>query len=379
MSGPPHVVVLGAGVVGCATAYYLSRRGVKVTVVEREAIGSCASGFALGLLSPLTGTGIPGPMAPFAEAAFKTHSELWPALQDETGMDLQVRLMPHLEVFIDGPDADEHRAEVEHWSGVSGFSTRWLSADEVRALEPRLAPDVHSGVLVENVVMLDSYRYTLALAQAAERHGAHMASGEVLGLVSEGRRVMGVRLRQGEIACDSVVLALGPWSGQASAWLGFDVPVKPLKGQIIYLEGGDPSFPYHMHGPCSVVQKADGMVWVGATEEPVGFDDKTTDEARDYLMHRALKMIPCLEQRKLLRQTACLRPVTPDSQPIVGEAPGWDGVFLATGTEKKGILISPAVGQAVADLIIDGETSLPIEPFAPERFAALAPGPAGEA
>lgn len=75
MSRPPHVVVLGAGVIGCATAYHLSRRGVKVTVVEREAIGSCASGFALGLLNPLTGTGIPGPMAPFAEAAFKMHSE----------------------------------------------------------------------------------------------------------------------------------------------------------------------------------------------------------------------------------------------------------------------------------------------------------------
>lgn len=70
MSSPPHVVVLGAGVMGCATAYYLSRRGVRVTVVEREAIGSCASGFALGLLNPLTGIGIPGPMAPFAEAGF---------------------------------------------------------------------------------------------------------------------------------------------------------------------------------------------------------------------------------------------------------------------------------------------------------------------
>lgn len=363
------IAVLGAGVAGCATAYFLAKEGASVAVVEREAIGSCASGYALGLLNPLTGTGIPGPAQPLAEAAFKLHRQLWPALQEESGVDIQARLMPHLELCLTAEAVAFYQKEVRRWSEAEGFSARWLGPDEALRLEPRLAPDLLGAVLLESVGMLDSYRYTLALAQAAERHGARFLNGQLAGVKRSGDRVTSVLLGSQELACGAVVLALGPWSGHASRWLGLDIPVRPLKGQILHLQGTAPPLEYHLHGPCSLVHKADGMVWVGATEEEAGFDTTVTAEARDALMERAVRTVPCLAQQALVRQTACLRPVTPDRQPIIGKAPGWENVYLATGAEKKGILISPAIGRSVADLVLRGETSLPIAPFAPGRPA----------
>ena len=372
MTQGSDIVVLGAGVAGCATAYYLARDGFKVTVIERESIGSCASGNALGLLNPLTGHGIPGPISPLTETAFKMHKELWPALEEESGVDFQARLMPQLEVCLTEDDVREQREEFNRWVKADGFSARWLEPDEVVRLEPRLTPECLGGIMLEDVGMLDSYRYTLALAQAAEHYGAMFITAEAVGLKATGNRVTGVVLGSGEIDCDALVVALGPWSGALSDWLGLDIPVEPLKGQILYIEGIDPPLEYYVHGPCSFVHKADGMVWVAATEEHTGFDNSTTIEARHYLMERAVKLMPCLRELKLLNQTACLRPITADADPILGQPEGWDGVYLATGAEKKGILISPVMGRATADLIIKGETALPIEQFTLERFTSAA-------
>jgi glycine oxidase len=377
MSPTADVVVLGAGVAGCATAYYLASEGVNVKVVERDAIGSCASGFAVGLLNPLTGTGIPGPMEPFAKIAFEMHKELWPVLQERGDVDIQVRLIPHLELFLTPEDAAAQQEEIGRWSRAEGFSTRWLGPDDVHRMEPRITRDVHSAVLLENIGVVDSYRFTLALAQAAESHGAEFLHGEVVGLNAAGGKVTGVKLEQGEIACETVVVALGPWSDDASDWLGVSIPVEPLKGEILYLDGMDPPLEYNLNGPCLVTHKADGFVWIAATLEKAGFDDTTTVSARDWLMKAALTIMPSLGQQGLVRQTACLRPVTPDSQPILGKSPGLKGVYLATGAERKGILIGPAMGRAVADLIIRGETSLPIAPFAAERFARGNEAPPG--
>ncbi|MDP6402552.1 MAG: FAD-dependent oxidoreductase [SAR202 cluster bacterium] len=369
MSTSADVVVLGAGAAGCATAYFLAREGVRVRVIERESIGSCASGYAQGMLNPLTGNGIPGPNEPLAIAGFNMHRELWPVLQEEAQVDIQARMVPQLDLCFRVDEIDGLREEMERWDRADGFSARWLGPDEVHRLEPRIAEDVKGAVLLENVGMLDSYRYTLALAQAAERHGAEFVTGEVVGLRSSGGRATGVAMGRGDIPCQAVVIALGPWSGRASDWLGLDIPVEPLKGQMIYLEGLDPPLEQYVHGPGTLAQKVDGNVWIGATEEHAGFDTGTTVEARDSLVRMALEMVPSLGRLGFLRQTACLRPVTPDSRPIIGRLPGWDGVFLATGAEKKGILFSPAMGRAVADLILTGNTSLSLEAYSPERFS----------
>ena len=362
------VVVLGGGVAGCAAAYFLARDGAAVTVVERDGVGSGASGYALGQLNPLTGDGIPGPVQPLADAAFRMHRELWPRLTEESKIDFQASMVPHMEVYFTAEDAADHREERERWSEAPGFRTEWLGPDDVSGLEPRIAGDVYGGLLLEDVGMLDSYLYTVALSRAAMSGGAAFVRGEVVGLQASGSRVSGVRLEDRRIDCDAVVVALGPWSGRCSQWLGTEVPIEPLKGEIVYLEGLDPPLRHHIHGPCSVVQKADGLVWVAATMESAGFDLESTESGRDLLLGQAFGMVPCLVEQRLVRQTACLRPLSADSLPILGRMPGWEGVYMTTGAGKKGILFSPATGRAVADLVLNGETALPIGPFDPGRL-----------
>ena len=371
MAQTADVVVLGAGVAGCAAAYYLAREGLKVTVVERDGIGSGASGYAMGLLQPLSGAGVPGVAQPFSEASFKMHPQLWESLREEAAdVDFQAGMVPHMALCMSAEDIPGQRRQMARWSEADGFSTRWLGPEEVRVMEPRIASQVVGAVLLEDLGILDSHRFTLALASAAESHGATFLTGEAVGLESEGDRLTAVTLRNGRVACASTVLALGPWSGMAADWLGMAVPIVPFKGQVLRLKELLPPLRHHLATDCAIVQKADGMVWVGSTEEEdAGFDDAVTAEARDDLIGRALEIMPAIGGLEVVRQTACLRPLSPDRLPILGRVPGWQGVYLATGAGKKGILYGPAMGRSVADLITRGKTSLPIEPFAPERFA----------
>ncbi len=363
-----EVVVLGAGVVGCAAAYYLARDGANVTIIEREAVGSGASGFAVGLLNPLMGTGIPGPMAPLAEQTFQMHKDLWPEIEQASGVDLQTRELPHLQLCFTDDELRQARVDMARWNASDGFSAEWLDPGQVCKLDPRISNLVAGAVLLRHIWILDSYRLTLALLQSAETLGATLINGEANGIESDGGQVTGVRVNDQTLACDAVVIALGPWSGQALTGVEPALPVAPLKGQILHLEAPTEPFRYHMAGPGQVAQKADGLVWIASTEEEAGWDVTLTQAARDTLMARAVKMVPSLAELKIVRQTACLRPVTLDRQPIVGPLSGVAGAYLATGAEKKGILFGPIMGRAVADLVMSGKTALPIKPLSPQRL-----------
>lgn len=362
------VVVLGAGVVGCAAAFYLARYGAKVTIVERDAVGSGASGFALGLLNPLTGSGIPGPIALPAEQAFRMHKELWPEIEDVSGIDLQAREMTHLQLCFNENDVLRERNDMDRWNKVDGFSAEWLDGTEVLGIEPRISPLITGAVLLRHIWVLDSYRLTLAMFQAAKTLGTEFVQGSVIGIESANGHVNAVYINDQTVDCDAVVIAMGPWSGQSLVGVKTPMPITPLKGQILHMGAPAKSFPYNLAGPGQITQKADGMVWIASTEEDSGWDTELTQMAHETLMGRAIKMVPSIAKLKLVRQTACLRPVTPDRLPIVGPFPGLTGAYLATGAEKKGILLGPIMGSAVADLVVSGKTTLPIEALSPERF-----------
>ena len=365
------VAIIGGGVTGCAAAYYLTREGLDVAVIDHQGIANAASGYALGLLNPLSGALIPGRLAAFAIEAFDEHRRLWPRLEEESSIDFQGRMMPHLEIALDETDRPLLLDEMERWNATDGFSARWLDCEEVRALDSRIADEVVGAVLLESLGMVDSRLLTRALMDAACQRGASIVEERALGISWSGDRAVCVSTIGGEIACRAVVFATGPWSGVVGEWTGLDIPVTPLKGQIVRLEGLSPPLRYHIAGPGAVVQKADGKLWVAATEEEVGFDLTTTSEARQSLLERAARVFPSVSHVRVLEQTACLRPRTPDALPVLGRAPNRENVYLATGGGKKGVLLAPAMGRVVADLVVRGETRLPIDDFAPGRFAGL--------
>ena len=364
-----EVVIVGGGAAGCAVAYYLVRSGVKATVIEGQGVASQASGYAAGGLNPLQGAGIPGPLGPFAWECFQMHFNLWEDLQEETGLDFQGRTVSSIRVAFEESDLSDMDNTLDLCSAAEGFEARWLDAREIHDLDPRITPKAVGGLYSHGSAALDSYQYTMALAEAAKKRGARLRQGKVCGLDHSNGRVTGVQLEDGMVSCDWVVLAMGPWSRQAEPWLGIYIPVDPLKGEILRLGLSGPALAYDLSGGGgSLYAKPGGQVWCGATEEWRGFDRQVSEAARRSILERAVNLIPELTHAPVVMHTACLRPVTPDWLPIIGQVPGYANVYLATGAGKKGILLSPGMGKGIADLVTTGDTQLPIGSFAPQRF-----------
>ena len=365
------VVIIGGGAIGSSIAYRLASEGSSVTLLERDSIGGHASGFSGGLLNPTSET---GKLVPLHHQSFRMHREMLDRVQQESGVDAQVLMMPHIELALTEADIPIQKAELERISKFSDFKSEWLEPGDIRKLEPRITEDLYGGVLVEDVIILDSYNFTLATARAAEAHGAEIVLREATRIIYEKDRAVGVMLGQDRISCGAVVLALGPWSGAATLWVDIDVPVAPQKGELVRLEGLDPRLGFHLRAfhsdnTCAVYQKADGLIWLGATrKDGSGFDTTPSADALNSISLTAMRMMPELESQKLVLQTACLRPVTPDGDPILGQVPGKEGMFIATGTAGQGILLAPVIGRAIADLVSTGETDIDIAPFGFDRF-----------
>ena len=369
MNRSADVVIVGGGIAGVAAAYYLAHAGIKSTVLERDGLASHASGFAYGGL----GGGIAGgphPNYPVMAESMRLYRTLSRSLPEETGVDIQYRDTAALKLAFSEEEAAELAGRLDWQQQQPGYSVRWTNADDARLVEPRISPDAVGAVHIEGTADVEPYRLTLALAQAAERLGATLRTGRVTGLVRDDGRISGVMTEGERIATDCVVLAMGPWSADASAWAGIDIPIRPLKGQIIRLRA--PGAPYRVsvgHGSNYAMTKpSDGLVWAGTTEEEAGFDESTTVDGRDRIVDSTLRMLPALVDAELVMQTACLRPVAPDGRLILGRVPSVEGLYIATGAGRQGIMMAPAMGKITADLIANGESSMSIDAYDPSRF-----------
>ena len=362
------IAIIGGGAAGCAVAYYLAQSGVKSTIIEREGIGNQASGNAAGGLNPLTGIGIPGPLAVFGWECFQLHSELYPDLIDQTGIDYQHRTVGKIDLALVESDIEGLKETARRINAVEGFEAHWLEPNEVAKLEPRIAPGILGGTYDYGNTGADSHKLTNAFATAS---GATIREGNVQGLEGSGGKIDRVILDDGEISCGQVVMALGPWSRKAESWLDTYIPVDPLKGEILRMELPGPTLNHDVSGGGgNIFNKPGGLAWCGTTGEWRGFDRQPLEETRQDIMERVSRVVPDMAGAKLDLHTACLRPVTPDWLPILGLAPGYENVYLATGAGKKGILLAPAIGKSIADLITSGKTALPIAGFTPDRFVS---------
>ena len=363
------VVIVGGGVTGCAVAYYLTTMGARPVVVERERVAGAASGFAQGGLYTMSGPGMDGPFQPLVRESLRLHRDLHPVLTEATGLDSRLAEKDILTVALERDDLETLRG-LRAQQKANGFAVEWCDDTQVRELEPGIGPGVLGGMLTRHTWLLDSDTLTVSLMRAAERNGAQLRIAEARGLRWDGDRVTGVDLADGDaIACENVVLAMGPWSAFLREWLGVDVPVRPIKGEILRIRTNSmPAMPHLGWQHSYMVRKPDGLLWTGTTEDEVGFDREPSASAAERIMEGARRVFPAIVDGTVELHTACLRPVAPDNAPIIGPVPGLRGVYLATGGGRKGILAGPALGMASADLITKGGTDLPIEPLGLARF-----------
>jgi glycine oxidase len=359
-SGRRHVVVVGGGVLGCATAYQLARAGFEVTLIERDAIAAHASGRNTGNLNPLHGT--PQALIPFALEAFRIHGEIKAELTQLGCANYAVVPVKRVHLGYDETDRRPLEETAALFQSTSGFSSAWLDGDDLRRMEPRLAHETGFGVLTEGNLALDSYDFTRSLANGAVQLGTTILYDMALGIEASGDRVTGIQTRQGLIACDEVVLATGPWVADTKAWLGVHVPVEPVKGEILLmrLPGETPRFDFTWR-LTSLYRRRENEVWVGVTMKNCGFDCTPTAEVKEFLLDRAVRIMPGIIDAKLLDHIAALRPMTASNAPIAGRAGGWQNVYLANGGGSKGVLLSVGIARRIRDLLVHGYSESPGE------------------
>ena len=368
MSPNQHVdiAIVGGGVIGVAIAYFLAQRGLEPLVIEGTEVAWGASGKSAGLLSPGLPhdddrTGALPPMLARSVALHGTVADLLdgPATYDHT---------PYTTCLVaqDEDEAADLHARAAHLKAES------IPHAEIAERCPWLDQPV-SGALAQPTAQMDSAKFTARLLESAQSMGASLRMGRAVGLVGGEDYVDGVELEDGFVTAESTVLAMGPWSLRAAAWLDLPVPVRPLKGQIVHLEPAvepPPGGFSDMHGHY-VVTRPTGLVHVGATEEEEGFDMEPTESARDEILSTLARFTSRLGAMRVVNQTACLRPVSGDGLPLIGAAPGRRGAYIATGHGRKGVILSLATGEALAELITEGTSSeVDLTPFDPARFGA---------
>ena len=373
-SDAADVVVIGGGIAGLSTAYFLGQTGLKCVVLERDSIGSHASGFAYGGIGALGGgasaSGGPGPSHVVAVEGVRLHKILAQSLPEQTGVNIEFRHRPSLSLLFTDEEITSAKRSIQWMKTQPGYTVDLLDGSQVRGIDSRISSKTTGAVYVEGTYDVDPYHLMLALKQSVEIQGSVIKYGSVTGLESRDGSVSAVRFNGTKIVCSKVVLAMGPWSVEASDWLGTPIEMRPVKGQILRLSMPGP--PFHMsigYGSDYATTKSDGNLWTGSTEEEVGFNEEPTELARDQIMASLINMIPSAGNAHLVKHTACLRPVASDRLLLLGRVPGWNGVYMATGGGRQGIVMGPAMGKVIADLIATEHTDISIVAFDPGRFS----------
>lgn len=363
------VAIIGGGIIGCAIAYYLRKQGVDVMVFEKGTIGGQASGAAAGLLAPLGPLSGPGPFADLLLAGFRRLATLVLELEDATGLQLGYERLGALRTVRNPKRLSHLKKRLEAWQPL-GLELHWLTGEEARAQEPLLSPDVCAAIYAPQESQINAERLTTAWYQAALQMGVTFScEHEVIGIDHQQAQVKGIHLSSNHrIACTHLVLAAGAWTGLWSKHLHLSLPITPLKGQLLTMNQPEPPLNHLIFGESVYLKPQGQQLLVGATKEEAGFDTRVTQEGIAWLHRTATRLLPALEHCSLQSSWAGVRPQTPDTRPILGMAPGWENVTIATGHNSVGILLSGITGYTIAEFIVTGHTAAIIAPFSPQRF-----------
>jgi glycine oxidase len=373
----PRVAVIGAGVAGLGIGWRLADAGCQVTLFERGEAGRGASWAAAGMLA----AGLEAEPGEEQLLALNLESQrLWPAFRDQleaaAGSAIGYRAEGTLAVAFTRDDVERLRFSFEFQRDL-GIELAWLSAADVRGREPHLRPGLAAAVFSPHDHQVDSRRLTLALRAAFLKAGGELREHiDVSALDVEAGRVRGVVV-DGELhAADQVVLAAGAWSALLEGLPdAARPPIRPVKGQMLALRM-DPEHPVLRHvlwAPKGyLVPRNNGHLIVGGTVEERGFDQELTAGGVLALLEAAWRALPAIEELPIDELWVGFRPTSRDDAPILGPTPV-EGLVLATGQHRHGILLTPITALTVSEVILTGRTPASIREFTIDRFGARAP------
>lgn len=375
----PDVVVIGGGAIGCATAWELERRGLRVTVVERGTPGQEATWAAAGMLSPLGEASEDEAFLRLAVAGLDRYPRFAAALLAATGIEIEYRTNGKLHIAL---DADDDAVLNALLARGEAFGAERLSAPEARSREPALTDRLREAVFVRRDCSVNNRRLAAAVWSAAVGAGVEFRLGaeakQIRTAREPGLRVTQVVLTSGEsIATGHVVLCAGAWSGQIDGLPG-PLPVHPVRGQMFAIKSNVLPGAFTAMGmliehvimtaDCYIIPRESGHIVVGATVEDVAFTPGPTPHGIGMLLAAAMRAIPAIGDLPLIETWAGFRPGTPDDLPILGTDPEVEGLHYATGHYRNGILLTPITAEAIADVITGSPPAVPLDRFGIARF-----------
>jgi len=363
------VLIVGGGVMGCTAALRLRDLGASVTVLERSVPGAEASSAAGGILGPGIEARGSGPALRLGVESRGLHGELAARLRYEHGVDVGYRPCGLLASAFDDAEAADLRARAAGL-GPAGVAAEVVDGDEARRLEPALSPDAVAGLVLPDEAQLEPPSLLRALALAAERAGARFRTGAVVRrVVVEGDRARGVVVGDGEtVIADRVLVAAGSWTTLVP---GLGLPpgtITPVRGQMLATTSRPPVFRRVVYGAGGyLVTRPDGRVLCGSTMERVGFRKEVTLGGLARILGIATRLAPVLAEAPVVDHWASFRPGTPDELPLVGPA-GPDGLWLASGHFRNGILLAPVTARILGDLFVGRDPGADAAALDPRRF-----------
>jgi glycine oxidase len=356
------VVVIGGGIIGCAVARELGRRGAAVRVFEARTIGAGATQASAGILAPYIEGHDRGLLFELGLRSLAQYDDFVRDVTEESGLAVEYRRCGTLEVAVDAVAAARLRESAD-----ADPHLEWLDPSALHGQEPALATAIQGAVLAREHGYVSVPSLMDALAWAALRHGVQ---------IEAAHRVTGIRVSQDAAtistedgtswSAGTVVVAAGSWSGLLDLDDGAASAVRPVRGQLLRLHWRGAPLNHIVWGPdCYVVPWHDQTVLVGATVEDVGFDERTTAAGVRDLLDAVCELLPEAWRATFLEARVGLRPATPDGLPFLGASEGSARLIYATGHYRNGVLLAPLTAQLIADLIVDGKEDQAVRQLRP--------------
>jgi glycine/D-amino acid oxidase-like deaminating enzyme len=373
-------VIVGAGIVGAACAYFLADAGASVLVLDRGAVASGTTGAGEGNI--LLSDKQPGPELELAVLS----TRLWRELGTELGPAIELEAKGGLTV-ASSAEALESLIALADAQRAGGVEAQMVGAGELRQYEPHLADGLAGGVSYPDDMQVQPMLAAAHLLARARHRGAHVRAGCELQAVLRDHHgaISGVSTSGGVVSCPIVVNAAGTWGAEVASWAGVELPILPRRGFILVTEPLPVTIRHKVYTADYVANVASGSeglesstvvegtrsgtILIGATRERVGFDHATSWRALGRIAAGAIALFPFLSQVRALRTYRGFRPYCPDHLPVVGPDRRVPGLLHACGHEGAGIGLAPATGRLIAQAATGAATDLSLEPFAPDRFA----------
>jgi glycine oxidase len=372
MAQAPDIVVVGAGIVGCAVAYELARRGASVEILDERMVGRGATQASAGILAPYVELHENSPLLALAVRSLDLFDEFVERVASDSGTTVSYRRNGTLDVATE----DLHLRTLQTTAETlarRGINVELIDAAAARAEEPHLADAVLGGLLIAPHGFVSAADMTRAAALAARRHGARLVEQSGARRVSWTIDGLSVETDRGSHSAHAVVLAAGSWSGSIEIQgIQAGVPVRPVRGQLVRLAWQGPRLRRVVWSPkCYLVPWDDGTVLVGATMEEAGFDERATVAGVRDLLEAACDIVPHASTAAFDGVRVGLRPGTSDGLPIIGRSRIVQNLIYATGHFRNGVLLAPLTAKLVADAVLQRHDDPALVAVGPGRFGDL--------